>query len=322
MVVVSDTTGELNGEFALKGLSTGKPAKAYERFSREIHAIGQLNHPSVIKVFDHSEPDDEFQFYVMEYHPGAESLKKLMASNQNPFAGDALKATKFFVKLVEAFSQWEEIKFAHRDLSPGNVLILPNEAIKIIDFGLCQIPTKEVITLSDEAVGTQNYMPPECETGAVEDVTSIADLYSIGKLLWSAITNKQAFSRESPAFDDRSMSKEFPERPDTWHLHHLFEGTIRKDPTNRFPDSKAALHCAQRVEHLIQSGYAPLEVMMQGRCPSCGWGLLKGFQGSHMVFGNPNPSGISATQCDYCGQCFAISRDKAKARLIARQQLS
>ena len=322
VVVVTDSTGELSGEFALKGLTKGKPAKAYERFAREVEAIKQLDCPSIIKIVDHSQPGDDFQYYVMEFHPDAESLKKLMASGRNPFAGDCIKATEFFVRLVEAFAHWEELGFAHRDLSPANVLVLPDETIKIIDFGLCQMPENEAITLTDEGVGTQNYMAPECEAGAPEGITSIADLYSIGKLLWSAITNKMAFARETSAYNDKSMPKEFPDLPEAWHLHHLFEGTVRHKPTDRFPSSSAAIKCARRVQHLVRAGHPPLEILMQGRCPSCGWGLLKSFEQSHMVFGNPNPSGIASLQCEYCGECFAVNRKGPKALLQSRASLS
>ncbi len=322
VVVVTDTTGELNGECALKGLTKGKSSIAYERFAREVDAIKQLDCTSIIKVIDHSQPSDDFQFYVMEFHPAAKSLKQVMTSGDNPFAGNSLKSLSFFIRLVEAFSNWEQLGFAHRDLSPANVLILPNEEIKIIDFGLCQMPENETITLADEGVGTPNYMAPECESGSLESVTSVADLYSIGKLLWSAITNKMVFSRERPAFNEKAMSKEFPDSSETWHLHHLFEGTIRHKPSDRFPTSNAALQCARRVQQLIKTGSPPLEVILQGRCPSCGWGLLKSFPESHSVFGNPNPSGIVSLQCDYCGECFAMNRKEPKRTFQLRMELS
>ena len=61
-----------------------------------------------------------------------------------------------------------------------------------------------------------------------------------------------------------------------------------------------------RVRRLILGGYPPIEEVYN-YCPVCGVGSLKDFSGSHMVFGNPNPRGIYAKQCDYCGICLAIN---------------
>lgn len=85
VVKVTDETGEISGTFALKGLSKGKPKQAYERFAREIETIKQLHHSSIIQIIDHSNPTDEFQFYVMEFAEGATSLKHLLNSSQNPY---------------------------------------------------------------------------------------------------------------------------------------------------------------------------------------------------------------------------------------------
>ena len=62
------------------------------------------------------------------------------------------------------------------------------------------------MTLIDERVGTQYYMAPECEAGAGVEITSSADLYSVGKLLWSAVTGGFAFAREAPVFQAKSMN--------------------------------------------------------------------------------------------------------------------
>ena len=140
-----------NGQkFALKALSPGKPAKAYQRFFREIEAIqNRLAHPSIIKILDHSEEGDPFHYYVMELVPGAVPLKKLLGTQENPFFEDPISSLRFFINIVEAIEACASIQVVHRDLSPANVLVLPDRTIKIIDFGLCQIEGEEAITLVD-----------------------------------------------------------------------------------------------------------------------------------------------------------------------------
>lgn len=317
---VKDGTGEFPGTYALKGLPNGKPPKAYERFARELDATKTLNHPGIVKVVDHSEPGANFHFYVMELIDGAHSLKKLMLSNENPFAGNPLRSINLFVQLVTAIGHCSEHKIVHRDLSPANVLILPNGDVKIIDFGLCQNDPDDTITLADEGVGTQNYMAPECESGAGGPVTWKSDLYSAGKILWSAMTNAQAFSREPPAFAAKSMNTLFPDLPAAWHLHHLFEKSIRHDPKDRFDDIAQALTTSRRMAFLVASGYPPIELLKE-MCPLCGWGKLGSFEQSHSVFGNPNPAGIRSVQCNYCGFCFAQSHKILNAQIDKRASL-
>lgn len=320
VVEVIEKNGNDEPKYALKGLAKNRPQKAYQRFIKEISAIKQINHPSIIKIIDHSELDVDFHYYVMELVPNAVSFKKLLNSEQSPYYSDPLRSLKFFMQIVEVVKACEEFNIVHRDLSPSNVLILPDGTIKIIDFGLCQIEGSQSLTLVDEGVGTQYYMSPECESGAEGEISSTSDLYSAGKLLWSAVANLSAFSRESPVFNSKSMQSLFPHQPNIWHLHHVFEKTVRRDPKNRWENAEVALNTSKKIHFLIASGYPPLELVKEN-CPLCGFGTFERFQSSHMVFGNPNPSGIAALQCNHCGYCFAINFDRINQSLKKRKEL-
>lgn len=321
VVEVTDTTGEISGTFALKGLLPGKPISANERFAREIEVIRSIKHPSIISVIDHSSPESDFPFYVMQLHPGATTLKRLIGTEENPFSGNPLKSLSLFIQILSALSACEEKGVVHRDLSPANILVLPDETIKIIDFGLCQIVDGKTVTLGDEGVGTPNYMAPECESGALEPVTIRADIYSAGKILWAAITGQHAFAREAPVFGHKAMQSCFPQDPTAWHLHHVFEKTIRHDLKDRWSTTSDALAATYNSRFLIVAGYPPLELMNHS-CPFCGVGRLGPFEQSHSVFGNPNPPGIYSLQCDYCGFCFARNGKMVKESLAQRSKLA
>jgi len=320
VVEVIEKNGIDETKYALKGLAKKKPQKAYQRFIKEIAAIKQINHPSIIKIIDHSELDVDFHYYVMELVPNAKSFKKLLNSEQNLYYCDPLRSIKFFMQIVEVVKACEEFNIVHRDLSPANILILPDGSIKIIDFGLCQIESSQSLTLVDEGVGTQYYMSPECESGAEGDISSTSDLYSAGKLLWSAVANLSAFSRESPVFNSKSMQSLFPHQPNIWHLHHVFEKTIRRDPKDRWENAEAALNACKKIHFLIAAGYPPLEFVKEN-CPLCGFGEFESFQGSHVVFGNPPARGIAALQCNHCGYCFAINFDRINQSIKRRKEL-
>jgi serine/threonine protein kinase len=320
--LVKDKAEEFAGVWALKTLKRDQPGQAYQRFSREVSAIRKLKHPNIIRIVDNSKPDDRFQFYVMEYIEGARPLEKVIKSEHNPFYGDLVKSLDLFEQICSALVECESCspKVIHRDLSPSNILVKLDLTIKVIDFGLCQLQGHETITLIDEGVGTVNYMAPECESGSDEMIGVGADLYSAGKILWSAITGLKAFSRENPVFTGKSMPEMFPDDPNTWHLHHIFEKTIRNDWRNRWGSSVHAVAAVRRARFIIECGHPPLEEIGP-RCPICGVGELSEFSGSLGVFGNPNPRGIVARQCTYCGICFAMNSLKRKETLDTRKKL-
>lgn len=321
VVEVQDTLGEHSGTYALKGLSSGKPAKTYKRFVREIDVLRSISHPGIIQIVDHSIPKSAFHFYVMELIEEAKPLKKLLGTPANPYFNDVLASLSLFVDLLSAIEACEKRSIVHRDLSPSNVLILPDGSPKLIDFGVCQVEDTETITLVDEGVGTQYYTAPECESGFITDeITSRADIYSAGKILWSAITNQHAFAREAPAFGAKSMQSVFPEDPVSWHLHHVFEKTLRHNPNHRWKTAAEALSQVRHIRYVIMAQYPPLELIAE-KCPLCGFGNLHSFEHSYQVFGNPNPPGIAAVQCNYCGFCFARSNTVVKENLEARSRL-
>lgn len=306
---------------ALKALAKGKPKQAYDRFYREISAIRQLDHPNIIKILDNSEANADFHYYVMEAPKGASSLKHLMDSKASPYWGEPLKCLDLFTQIIKVVHYCAKLDdpIVHRDLSPANILVLPDGTAKIIDFGLCQIEGGTPITLADEGVGTVNYMAPECESGSEKDISARSDIYSAGKILWSAITNQRAFSRENPAFTSKSMPELFPDSPEIWHMQILFQATVRKSPENRAGPVYLRF-MAKQIAASIRSGRPPLELMLE-RCPICCIGDLRGFEGSHMVFGNPPPQGIVALQCSYCGYCFAINQKAIREALQMRRTL-
>jgi serine/threonine protein kinase len=249
----------------------------------------------------------------------------LIGTDKNPFYANAKKALEMFSQIIKAIGTYNHINIVHRDLSPGNILVLPNESIKIIDFGLVQITSNEhPITLTDvdEGVGTIYYMAPECEAGAIEQINVTADLYSAGKILWAAITNLNAFGREKPVFTHRSLPICLPDVPATWHLQHIFEKTIRANPKDRWNNPYDAINMIGKVSFLIDNRYQPIEKVNDAICPVCGFGTLRGFERSHNIFGNPNPPGFEAVRCDYCGYCSVVDTNIIRANYEKRETLS
>ena len=293
-------------KFALKELRNTASLQARQRFQREIEAVRTLDHPSIVKVHDHSEADDAYQYYVMEYHDGAKDLDKVIFADGNPFHGNVEDSLSLFEEIIEVIGVCEQSNppIIHRDINPKNVLVLTDGSIRLIDFGICQILDDTIITLADENVGARNYTAPECEFGDDSAVGVHSDLYSAGKVLWSAITSKRAFAREEPVFANQSMESVFPEKEDTWHLMKVFEKTIRRQPLDRWQDTQKALQDIGEIRYLTRRGFPPIKEAWK-RCSNCGGKSISNFSNPQIVLTNHNPATISVLTCESCGFIFA-----------------
>ena len=298
-----------NGQkYALKILNNVDSLQARHRFRREIEVIEKLESPRIVRVIDSSQAEDDFQFYVMEYHEGAKTLDSIITSDSNPYHGDVIKCLYLFEQIIFAIRDCldADSSMVHRDIKPKNILVLPDTTIRLIDFGICQVQDGAMITLVDENVGARGYTSPECESGNDGSVSYRSDIYSAAKVLWSAMTSKQAFPREVAVFNERSMRHMFHNKPETWHLAHIFEKTIREDPNNRIEGINQLVALIREVRYLIERGFPPLEDAVY-RCPSCGSNNIMGYPDWRTVFANPMPSGLKAVICNTCG--FVFVRD-------------
>jgi len=307
-------------QYALKLLKNAATPQARERFRREIEAVQNIDHLSIIKIHEYSEPDDDFQFYVMDYHPGARSLDSIILSQStNPFHGNVSLCLNLLEKIVTAIGVCEKNspQIIHRDINPQNILVLPDDNICLIDFGICHFEDGETITLTDENVGRRNYTAPECESGA-SPPSIRSDLYSAAKTLWATINSRNAFSREESVFSTNSdsMQSRFPNSPDTWHLEQIFIKTIRKDPSDRFANTDEFLKLLSDIRYKTSRGFPPYQIA-HTRCPSCGDQGLSDWTDAERIFGPTELRGFGAIQCDKCG--FVILRNRSTRNKIEEE---
>ncbi|MCY3990909.1 MAG: serine/threonine-protein kinase [Caldilineaceae bacterium] len=304
-------------QFALKLLRNPTTPQARARFRREIEAVQNIDHPSIIRIHDYSEPDEDFQFYVMDFHPGARSLDSIILSQStNPFHGNVSLCLNLLEKIVTAIGVCEKNspQIIHRDINPQNILVLPDDSIRLIDFGICHFENGETITLTDENVGRRNYTAPECESGA-SSPSICSDFYSTAKTLWATINSRNAFSREESVFSTNpdSMQSRFPNNPDTWHLEQIFIKTIRKNPSDRFANTDEFLESLSEIRYKTSRGFPPRQIA-HTRCPSCGDRNFSDLPDAETKFGPLHTRSFGATQCDMCG--FVILRNRSTRNKI------
>ncbi len=107
-------------------------------------------------------------------------------------------------QMLSAIAAYDKLGIVHRDISTANVLV-SDKHIRLIDFGLCYVDSGVQHTLAEEGIGTPNYMAPECEQGNLGGVTIRSDFYSVGKVIWAAVVNHEAFAREKAVFTHKSL---------------------------------------------------------------------------------------------------------------------
>jgi serine/threonine protein kinase len=301
------------GRYAMKIVKRQDDRKALARFYREIFVLGRLRDPRLVQVVSQSADSDSFHYFVMPLYEDYESLDAVAFSERSPFYADAHATLSFLIDTAECLALIHKEGVVHRDIKPGNVLVhKTTRKPLVLDFGCCQISEGgESVTLTDEGVGTRNYLAPECEAGAGVEPDGRADIYSLGKLCWSMLTRQQAFARERPAFSNKSMRSVLPGHSACWHMTELFRRMIRRSPNDRFKNCAELAAAARELLSVRLGRYAPLDVARE-LCFRCGNRLDTAppdhldqhkAQMSH-VFGNPNPPGVLATQCPHCGLLF------------------
>jgi serine/threonine protein kinase len=189
----------------MHGMALLDPA-AGDRLRREASAARRISHPNVVKIHDVGE-DAGHVFLSMEYVEG-QSLKELI-SRQRMLPLERVRSylAEICVGLAAAHGQG----VIHRDLKPANVIVMPDQRVKIIDFGLARVANLEGMTATGMLLGTPEYMAPEQIKGGHIDVRT--DLYSLGALAYHAITGRPPFAGDNPISISLAHTTEQPIPP-------------------------------------------------------------------------------------------------------------
>jgi hypothetical protein len=188
---------ELKKTVALKVLNQEMAShrEAALRFEREAMVSAQIQHPNVVSATDSGRLPDGSLYLVLEYVSGR-SLRDLV--NDEGRLSPA-RALAIGAQIAEALGAAHRAQVVHRDLKPGNIMLLTEgdnpEFVKVLDFGLARVAGDsapgEPLTRTGSVFGTPEYMSPEQARGEVVDHR--ADLYALGVILYELLSGKQPF---------------------------------------------------------------------------------------------------------------------------------
>ncbi|WP_270941872.1 Stk1 family PASTA domain-containing Ser/Thr kinase [Romboutsia lituseburensis] len=162
------------------------------KFKREAEAVASLSHPNIVNVYDVGE-DGRVHYIVMEFIDG-QNLKEII---QNEGTLDEYTALDITKQIAMALSAAHKKGIVHRDIKPHNILI-SNEGriVKVADFGIAKAVSNSTMTNIGSIIGSVHYFSPEQAKGKY--VTSNADLYSLGIVLYEMLIGKVPFRGDSP----------------------------------------------------------------------------------------------------------------------------
>ncbi len=183
----------LNREVALKILppALSSDENLIKRFLREAEAAAKLSHPNIVQIFDINEIDG-IHFFAMEYLRGETLTQKIEREGPLPVK----EAVRIGIAVADALSYSHAEGIIHRDIKPGNIMIDPHGHVKVTDFGLARAMESSRLTTTGIIIGTPEYMSPEQAQG--EPLDGRSDLYSLGIVLYEALTGKIPFEASTP----------------------------------------------------------------------------------------------------------------------------
>jgi hypothetical protein len=156
-----------------------------ERFAREGRAVARLTHPNIVMIFDVGEHEGQ-PFIAMEYVPGETLAAKIR--QREPISQS--RRLQYLEDLCAGLEHAHKANIIHRDIKPANVMITPQGALKILDFGIARWGESSM-TESGVMVGTLSYMSPEQMTG--DSIDHRSDIFSVGAVAYELLSYQQAF---------------------------------------------------------------------------------------------------------------------------------
>ncbi|MBX3036439.1 MAG: protein kinase [Anaerolineales bacterium] len=161
------------------------------RFEREAKIIAQLEHPSIVPVYDVGEENNQ-PYFVMRYMGGGSLAERIKTKTFT-----VAEAVKLLEQIAPGMDEAHAKGIVHRDLKPANILFTSKGTPLISDFGIAKFSQGEAGNVTGSAIiGTPAYMAPEQASG--EAVDGRTDIYALGVILYEMVTGKQPYQADTP----------------------------------------------------------------------------------------------------------------------------
>jgi serine/threonine-protein kinase len=234
-------------------------------FRREARSAAALNHPNVVPVYYWGRSEDGRYYMTMEYVSGGTLKDRVSPLHPSTVTGLGLQ-------VADALRFAHEHGVIHRDVKPHNILLTRAGDAKMADFGIARAANATTTSQSSPLMGTAGYMSPEQAKG--ESVGPSSDLYSLGVVLYEALTGELPYSAEDPVALAMKHVNELPRSPREANpevpkdLAALTLKLLAKRPEDRYPNASALAEDLERLRHGLPPAVAASEETTQNMAAS------------------------------------------------------
>lgn len=221
-----------------------------DRFVREIKVQASLEHPHIAALHTALRVENQL-LMLMEFVEG-ETLDQRLKAGPLPVA----EAVEYIAQTLSALSYAHQRGVIHRDIKPANMMLTPQGAIKLMDFGIAKAATDRKLTMTGTTMGSLYYMSPEQIQGAA-NLDARSDLYSVGVSLYELVTGKRPFDGDSQFAIMAAHLEKTPAPPVTIDprlpaaLNDIILLSVGKDPNTRFQTADAFRNALLSVQGSI-----------------------------------------------------------------------
>jgi eukaryotic-like serine/threonine-protein kinase len=209
------------------------------KFKNEAHIIARMIHPNIVRIYDIDEMY-RTSFIIMEYLDGL-ALRSIM-DHMGALKPDL--TAHYLMQVLKGLSYAHSKGIVHQDIKPANIFVLPDDTVKILDFGLACPPGTEDFNLA----GTVYYASPEQIEGSPVDVRT--DMYALGIMAFEMATGKRPYPEQDLGqLMDLHVEQEIPDPSEFV-------------PTLPEPLRELIIKCCRRIpEERFQSAYEAMEIL-------------------------------------------------------------
>ncbi|HEX6791790.1 MAG TPA: protein kinase [Candidatus Krumholzibacteria bacterium] len=202
------TDVRLRRHVALKFLKTVAGEDRRHELIQEARAASLLDHPNICTIFEIDETPDGDVFIAMPCYDGI-TLDRILAGGALPVP----RALSIALQTARGLAAAHEELIVHRDIKPGNLMILRGDLVKVLDFGLARSMSDPGGAVTDSVTGTPAYMSPEQVRGEALDQRT--DIWSLGAVLYEMVSGMRPFSGDGEGGLAGAILDGIPPRPST-----------------------------------------------------------------------------------------------------------
>src|SRR5262249_21081990 len=238
----------------LASMDAEEQAGYLARFRQEAKALGGLNHPNIITVYEFGD-EGGIAYLAMEYLARRE-LRDMITKKQL----DLVTAVEITAQIAEGLAFAHSHGVVHRDVKPGNVMVIAGNRAKIMDFGIARVRKSDVKTHTGLLLGSPKYMAPEQVMG--RPVDSRSDIFSLGVVLYEMLSGAPPFNAEEIPAIMYHVCNTKPPPPSannlgvTRALDLIVARAMEKEPEARYQDAAVMAADLRACMGELESGTA------------------------------------------------------------------